>query len=60
MSANNNTYQLIELDADAGWTLVLLNADGSEHGRSAYPAREFAERAALDSLRLIPAFWATR
>ena len=43
------TYQLIELDADAGWTLVLLNADGSEHGRSDYPAHEFAERAALDS-----------
>ena len=43
------TYQLIELDADAGWTLVLLNADGSEQGRSEYPAHEFAERAALDS-----------
>lgn len=46
MSANNNTYQLNELDAD--WTLVLLNADGSEQGRSEYPAHEFAEQAALD------------
>ena len=43
----NTAYKVIE--HAAGGTLILLNPDGSEHGRSEYPAHEFAERAALDS-----------